>query len=479
MDNPHHSSELRIVTGIMECRTCGLFQRLPAVLPGEVAECCRCGSQLERRRRTATLGGPWAFCIAALAFYGALLVSSVMMLNVYGHVNVIVMMSGPHQLVSQGMGIIAVLVALTSVILPGVVLLMMCAILYGAGKDDLPTWCRPLLAWYERLRPWSMVEVYVIGLLVAYTKLIDLALVILLPGTFLLGALMLSMAALDSTFDAEMIWEHRSVRAEKGHPPYDGATNPMPPPRHMLSCGTCELVLLAPHAIPNTADMGDCPRCGQILHRRKPNAVQGAICFLIAAFVFYIPANCLPVMTYARLGKGYPNTIIGGVHELWQADLWVLALIVLFASITLPVLKIVSLALMLYCELTRRAWHLIGLSKLYHIVMLIGRWSMIDVFMISILVAVVRFSFFAHVTADPGIVFFAMVVVLTIFAADMYDPRGVWDAAGRNERHPGFLPHQHRHPLKRRHRGHGCPKGPPVVTTTPEPLASLGAEGQP
>lgn len=424
---------LRIVDGVMECSTCGLFQRVPAIAPGQVAECPRCANQLERRRRTSAISTPLAFCIASIAFYLSLVVSVLLTLNIRGRENTISIHSGPIELARQGLGLVATVVASCTIFLPGLVLGMMLAILYAASRPEMPLWVRPVLAWYERLRPWSMIEVYVIGLLVAYSKLVDLAIVSLHPGVFLLGGLMVTMAALDSTFDADLIWAHRTVLTEGGPAHYDGATQPMPPVQNMVGCHTCQLVLVADRPVPNEADMGDCPRCGQILRRRKLNSVQAAICCLIAAFTFYIPANLLPVMTVVYMGKGKPSTISGGVVELWQSGLQYLAILVLFASITLPCLKIVSLSAMLYCEHQKKAWHLVGLSKLYRIVMLIGRWSMIDVFMVSILVGVVRFAFLSHVDADPGIVFFMLVVILTIFAAEAYDPRGVWDAAGLNK----------------------------------------------
>ncbi|WP_241664117.1 paraquat-inducible protein A [Oecophyllibacter saccharovorans] len=432
----HGAEPLRVVTGVMECPTCGLFQRIPSLAGGQVAECCRCGAQLERRRGTTLISTPLAFCIASLAFYLALLVSALMTLNVHGRQNTISIHSGPIELVHQGLGIVATVVVSCTILLPGLVLGMMLLILYAGSRPELPRWICPVLAWYERLRPWSMIEVYVIGLLVAYSKLVDLAIVNLHAGTFLVGALMFTMAALDSTFDAEMIWAHGSIRSLPGLTSYDATRRPLPPSQNMLACSTCQLVLLSEAPVPDQADMGDCPRCGQILRRRKLDSVQATLSFLISAFLFYIPANLLPVMTVVWMGKGAPSTIMGGVFELWRSGLYFLAVLVLFASITLPCLKIVSLSAMLYCEWRRKAWHLVGMSKLYRVVVLIGRWSMIDVFMVSILVGVVRFAFLSHVNADTGVVFFMLVVILTIFAADVYDPRGLWDAVGLNAFQP-------------------------------------------
>ncbi|MBS1103407.1 paraquat-inducible protein A [Gluconobacter sp. Dm-62] len=435
---PHAS--IHAVEGLRECPTCGLFQHVPRLKPGHLAECLRCGCQLARRRKTSLIGAPAAFCVTSAALYATLLISSLMTLNVYGRENTVSLMSGPIELGHQGYGAIGVLVALVTILMPGVIIGLMAAILYGASRPQMPDWTPRLLTWYDRLRGWSMVEVYVLGVLVAYTKLVDLALVILQPGVYLLGGLMLSMAAVDSTFDAERIWRSRDIRPKlddhQGHlldvAHLDARNGIIPPVENMLSCHACDLVLAFDHAVPQEQDMGDCPRCGQILRRRKPQSLSSATCLLVAGVVFYLPANLLPVMTYTKVGHGAPSTIISGVIELWQAGMIPLSLLVLFASITVPVLKIVALTIMIISTRLGASWQLRHLSKLYRLVVIIGRWSMIDVFMISILVAVVHFGFLANVTADPGMVCFALVVILTIFAAELFDPRGMWDAAGLN-----------------------------------------------
>ncbi|MDF7673387.1 paraquat-inducible protein A [Acetobacteraceae bacterium ESL0709] len=431
-------SELVLVQGLKECSSCGLFQAVPDLRPGQVAECKRCGSMLERVRRTSPIMAPLAFCLASIALYLALLVSPLMTIDVYGRENTVTIRSGPHELVDQGFGLIAILVNLATILMPAVVLGFMLFILYGASSHKAPSLVRDVLAWYEKLRPWSMIEVYVIGLIVAYTKLVDLAVVKLLPGSFILFALMITMAAMDSTFNSELFW-HKFPPSDREPPRLyekdfrteDYIVSELPR-NQLLSCMYCQSVFLADHPVPNGADMGNCPVCDQTLRRRKQRSAMAAASYLLAASVFYIPANLLPIMTYVKMGQGQPSTILSGVKQLWHANLYVLALIVLFASITFPVLKIVALSTMLCCEALRKDWNLRFLSRLYGFVCFIGRWSMIDVFMISILAAIVRFSFFAHVSADSGVVFFASVVVLTIFAADVYDPRGMWDAAGYN-----------------------------------------------
>jgi len=128
-------------------------------------------------------------------------------------------------------------------------------------------------------------------------------------------------------------------------------------------------------------------------------------------------------------GTGQPNTILGGVRDLIRSGLWPLALLVFFASIAVPVLKLISLGVLLISTQRRSRWRLHDRTALYRVVEGIGRWSMIDVFMISILVALVQFGTLETVIPGPGAIAFAGVVILTMFAAECFDPRLMWDAA--------------------------------------------------
>lgn len=431
---------LKVVEGLRECPSCGLFQCVSYLKPGQVAACGRCNAQLARRRRTAPIAAPAAFCIASAALYLALLISTLMTLNVSGRENTVSLLTGPIELMHEGFGEVGLLVGLVTLIMPGIAIALMGAILVGATREHMPDWTPRFMRWYEALREWSMIEVYILGVFVAYSKLIDLALVSLEPGVYLIAGLMFTMAATDSTLDEEQIWQNRDIEEEM----HDARgrrlsvehvyvhSHGMPPVQHLLSCHACQLVMDFGHTLPREDVVGECPRCQHTLRRRKPFSLSNTAALLIAAIIFYVPANLFPVMTYSKVGHADASTIVNGAIELWQAGLIPLSLLVLFASITVPVLKIVSLATMV--TVTRFGWkrHLPFLTKLFRVVDIIGRWSMIDVFMISILVAVVHFNFLANVTANFGCVCFATVVILTIFAVHTFDPRGMWDAAGCN-----------------------------------------------
>jgi paraquat-inducible protein A len=199
--------------------------------------------------------------------------------------------------------------------------------------------------------------------------------------------------------------------------------------RQAVACETCEKV-----AFVQGKDRHLCRRCGAHLHHRKPNGIARCWALVIAALVLYIPANIYPVLTVVQLGSGAPSTILGGVEELITAKMYPLAALVFFASILVPMLKLFGLILLLLMTQLSRTERLVDRVRLYRIVSVIGRWSMIDIFMESILVALVQFG--AIVTIDPGFgaIAFAGVVIITIFAAEAFDPRMMWDAAAVSSR---------------------------------------------
>lgn len=193
----------------------------------------------------------------------------------------------------------------------------------------------------------------------------------------------------------------------------------------LMSCHACHQL----SRIPPMVNEGDaiCPRCGAHLHLRKPNSISRTWALLIAAYILYIPANLLPVMTVISFGKGEADTILSGVKELIHAGMMPIALLVFFASITVPVLKLLALTYLLLSVQYKSQWRPRQRTKLYRMTEVVGRWSMIDIFMISILIALVKLDAVATIEPGPGAISFAAVVILTMFAAMSFDPRLIWD----------------------------------------------------
>lgn len=170
-----------------------------------------------------------------------------------------------------------------------------------------------------------------------------------------------------------------------------------------------------------------CARCGARLHMRRPNSIARTWALLITAAILYIPANLLPIMTINFFGNGAPSTIMGGVIELIQADMLPIAVVVFVASILVPTFKLVGIALLLYSVQRHQPMSARQRILMYRFIEWIGRWSMLDIFVIAILVALVNFGNLASIQADTGAAAFCCVVILTMLAAVTFDPRLIWD----------------------------------------------------
>ena len=191
----------------------------------------------------------------------------------------------------------------------------------------------------------------------------------------------------------------------------------------LMACHSCGL-LSRPAAHAHAAW---CPRCGDVLHFRKPDSVTRTWAFLIAAIVLYIPANVLPVMKTSSIFGSQNDTIMSGVVYLWVSGSWPLAVVVFVASVLVPMAKIFALAFLNASVQMRSTWQPEQRTRLYRVVELVGRWSMLDIYVIAILVALVQLKAIATIQAGPAAIAFAAVVVLTMIAAMTFDPRLIWD----------------------------------------------------
>ena len=197
----------------------------------------------------------------------------------------------------------------------------------------------------------------------------------------------------------------------------------------LYACHTCGLV-----SRPAQEGASSCRRCGSLLRFRKTSSIERSFAYLLAAYILYIPANILPIMeTHSVLGKE-DNTIVSGIVYLWHSGSWPLALVVFIASIVVPVLKLLALTLLVATSHYQSAWRPLERTKLYRIVELIGRWSMLDVYVVAILAALVQFHPLATVTPRIGAVYFGAVVVLSMLSAMAFAPRLIWDPTQKDLR---------------------------------------------
>ncbi|MBA5689924.1 paraquat-inducible protein A [Rugamonas apoptosis] len=192
----------------------------------------------------------------------------------------------------------------------------------------------------------------------------------------------------------------------------------------VVACHACTLVC------EDTGGSGAharCPRCGAALHRRRPDSIARAWALLLAAVICYIPANVLPVMHTSMLGSASDSTIMSGVIQFWHHGAYGIALVIFIASIFVPCTKFLVLSLLLATSQRRSGWARRERARLYRLVELIGYWSMLDVLVVAMVAALVKFQALSDVEPRVGILFFGMVVILTMLSAMHFDPRLIWD----------------------------------------------------
>ncbi len=198
----------------------------------------------------------------------------------------------------------------------------------------------------------------------------------------------------------------------------------------LISCHSCHL--LCPQQPLENHQQLSCPRCGSTLHSRKENSLARCWALVLAACVLLFPANLLPITYTSALGHVQGDTIMSGVIYFFKSGSYEIALVIFFASVFVPFVKILILLLLLVSVQLRWRWRPRDRTRLYRLTEIIGRWSMIDVYVVTILVALVKLGAVATIDAGDGAIYFAGVVILTMCAADSFDPRLIWDAMEEN-----------------------------------------------
>jgi len=195
----------------------------------------------------------------------------------------------------------------------------------------------------------------------------------------------------------------------------------------LVACQGCRLLSRpAPHARES-----QCPRCGAPLQGRKPDSVGRSWAYLIASMVLYVPANLLPIMETSSPGGSEQDTIMSGIAYLWHSGSWLLALMVFVASILVPLLKMLGISALLVSVQRRSTWQPAQRARLYRLLKAVGRWSILDIYVVAVTVTLVQLHGLASIQARPGALAFGAVVVLTMLSAMAFDPRLIWDPLGK------------------------------------------------
>jgi paraquat-inducible protein A len=394
---------------MIACPDCGVLETIPPLPSRSTAVCRTCHSPLERTAGRS-LDAALACALATLLLLFPMNLMPLLKVHMMGLQMESRLASGVMQMWREGWVFSAVLITAFAIVLPfarfGLLSLSLATIRIGRR----PRWLGPCYRWAMHLDLWAMPDVFLIGGAVGYSRLAaKMHVSIGVGGWAVIGAAFLCMLS-RASLDRRSVW--RAIAPERE-----------PPRGSAISCTTCDMVA------PAEDEGRRCPRCGLTLHARKPDAVIRALALAIAGFVLYFPANVYPMSVVLQLGREVPHRIIDGITELAQAGLWPLAFMIFCTSVAIPMLKLVGIAWFVISTRRRSRKHLVLKTRLYRFIDEIGRWSNIDVFTIAVFGPLIRFPPLAVARPGGGATAFILVVVLTMAASRVFDPRLMWDAA--------------------------------------------------
>ncbi|MCI5211404.1 MAG: hypothetical protein D3910_22070, partial [Candidatus Electrothrix sp. ATG2] len=299
--------------------------------------------------------------------------------------------------------------------------------IYGAVSGLKKKWMRMFLHWYHHLTEWAMTDIYLIAVFITIIKMYHGAAIEYNPGFFCFISLVATTVAAQASIDITLFWDKMERKREKKNFVIaTGVHIRTGREAGLLLCQSCHKVI--PLAAVQEGE-ANCPRCGGILHMRQQNSVDRSWALIVTAVLLTLPANLLPIMSVSRLGSETQSTIIDGIILFFQGGSYGIGLVILTASVLVPLFKIMGMSLILISIHNRWTTWLRHKALMFRFIQFIGRWSMLDIFVIALLCSCVRFGSLSSVDTAPATLYFSAVVLCTMFAAISFDPRLLWDCA--------------------------------------------------
>lgn len=402
----------------MACPECDLLHRVSAPPKGGISSCTRCGATL-RKGGYDSKDVALALHLTALILFFLAVAFPVMSLRLHGTVQEVSIPGCARILANLGWPWLSAVLITTVILAPLAHLSGTIYVLLQIRQHHPNRWTVWVFRIVEQFGAWGMAEVFILGIMVSYVKLAKMAVVVPGPSLFGLGAFIVVAAAAVSALDIGSVWEDLGSQSE-GAPHNDLRGVQTAREANLVACPTCGLLSPLKCTL--------CSRCGATLQSRKLNSRERTWALLITAILLYLPANLLPVMRVVSLGRTQSDTIMGGVFYFLRTGSWPLALIIFIASVAVPILKIIILAVLLVSERRHSSRWPEHRTRLYRLTEMVGRWSMVDIFVITLMVALVEMGSVATISPGPGSMAFALMVFSTMLAVQCFDPRLVWDS---------------------------------------------------
>jgi paraquat-inducible protein A len=401
---------LQVEPELLACPHCASIQTARRQ-GASVVQCRTCRSELQRRTgRTldAALAAASGTFLLLFPANGLVFLQTA----IAGSTRHSYLASGALELWREGWSALALVVLLVLVVAPLVRFGLLSVVLGAVRLGCRSAWVGPAFRAADRLQPWAMVEVGIVALWIAISRLTDTVPTRLGAGGMCFAAAGVLALVSRATLDKAVVW-----RAIGDQPPLE-----MDAP--LLSCRDCGLL------VPAERGGQACIRCRAKLQPRQPGAARRAAAFTLAGVALYAPANLFPMATVPVGLEPGSYTVLQGVKDLFAARLWGLGLLVFSASFAVPLIKLLGMGWLVASVWEGSRRRLIAKTRVYRMVEEIGRWSMVDVLVIALFVPVIQFNAKLYGRAEPAATAFAAVVVLTMLATQVFDPRCMWDAAG-------------------------------------------------
>lgn len=398
------------------CPQCDLLVEIPVIAIGQKAKCPRCHTTLTSRWKEPRKR-PIGYAISALFMLLLANLFPFVNMNVAGLSSEVTLIQIPRVLVSDNYASMASLFMVVVQLLPAICMLSIIILCLNTRLSA--HWKVSIARTLFRLRTWCMVEIFLAGVLVSFVKLMaygDVG----VGASFVPYVLfcLLQLRAFQCT-DRYWLWQQVEPAPRLVQPLRVGESGLS---QGLRSCNCCMAILPAAQSV--------CSRCETKGHARRKNSLQWTMALLVTSVLLYIPANLLPIMITQALGTKITSTIMAGVVLLWGEGSYPVAMVIFIASIMVPSLKMLAIGWLCWDANSDKKIDRERLHVIYEMVEFVGRWSMIDVFVIAVLSALVRMGQLMSIYPDIGALLFAGVVILTMFAAMTFDPRLIWDRAG-------------------------------------------------
>ena len=418
-----NGSAVRLTNQFTICPGCDLLLEEVQPTSTHTPVCPRCLRRLHKQRPDA-VRRTLVLSLTGLLLYLPANFAPLLSINIIGKTTSSSLFQSTLSMFDQGEYLVGILVVLTGLLCPLMTLSLLFGVSTGLFLGWKKKWMGVFLHWYHHLSEWAMTDIYLIAVFITIIKMNHTAAIECNLGFFCFIGLVAATVAAQSALDQSQFWTLLDRNHKRPQIPAN-TTAQTGRDADLLLCQSChKIIRLSPSRQQKKIN---CPRCGEILHLNPLKNLDRSWALIVTALLLTLPANLLPIMSVSSLGSMSKSTIIDGIILFFQGGSYGIGLIILTASILVPLFKIIGMTLILLSVHNQWTTWLRHKALMFRFIQFVGRWSMLDIFVIALLCSLIRFGSLSSVDTAPATLYFSAVVLCTMFAALSFDPRLLWD----------------------------------------------------